>query len=294
MSSVPSLSQAPGPVAIASFKAFGDFVIAYSVASSIREHGHRVRILAGSHLEGLASVLSGGVTITRVQVRDDQLPALFDVRLCGVAAAFRSGLELQKTLAHLDRRPSEMLVVDRACWRSRWIGRSWPIAHAVWGVANVYADYAEALSATGFLVSLDTAPHPIRGQRVGIFPGSRIARKVIPTNVLRVAMLAIERAGFSPCIVRIDGDPMIDGLPFVTIPRTFGSLLDSLNTLDVVVSADSLSAHLGEYAGRRVFVVSRSPNPYWLPHRCFHNGHSSLFTAPDLEVALHRFLDGAS
>ena len=287
------MSQAPRPIAIASFKAFGDFVIAHCVASAIREHRHCVRILAGSHLDALAGVVPDGVTVTRVQVRDDLLPPLFDARLHGVSAALRSGIELEKALTLVERRSSETLLVDRACWRSRWIARSWPIASIDGGEPNIYVGYARALEEHGFPVSLESAPLPLRGRRVGIFPGSRIPSKAIPANVLHVVMRAIERAGFSPSVLRIDGEGSIDGVPFTTIPRTFKSLRDALNGLDVVVSADSLAAHLAEYVGRRVFVVSPSRNPYWLPHRCFEQSHCGLFAASDLEIALRRFLDGS-
>jgi len=287
------MSQAPRPTAIASFKAFGDFVIAHSVASAIRRDRHCVRILGGSHLDGLAGVLPDRVTVTRVQVRDDRLPALFDVRLRGVVAALGSGLELERTLTRLERRPGETLMVDSACWRSRWIGRSWPMASAARGERNVYTSYARALEEQGFQLSLDSALHPVRGRRISVFPGSRIPKKAIPTEVLRVVMSAIERAGFSANIVRIDGEAAIDGLPTTTIPRTFASLRDALSAADLVVSADSLPAHLGEYAGRRVFVLSGSPNPFWLPYRCFTHRHSGLFAACDLEFALRRFLGGA-
>ena len=288
----PSISQAPRPIAIASFKAFGDFVIVHSIVSAIREHRNRVRILAGSHLDALAEIMPGGVTVTRVELRDQLVPPLFDARLRGPAAALRSGLELRKALTRVERRPHETLVVDRACWRSRWIGRSWPVV-GVHGVApNVYAGYARSLDERGFPVSLDSAPHPLRGRRVGVFPGSRLARKAIPADVLHAIVRAIEAAGFSANVIRIDGEAPIDGVPFTTIPRTFRNLLDALASVDVVVSADSLPAHLGECFGRRVFVASPTPNHYWLPHRCFANGHCALFAAPDLETALRRFLDG--
>ena len=57
----------------------------------------------------------------------------------------------------------------------------------------------------------------------------------------------------------------------------FDSLVKSIKEFDLIVSADSLPAHIAEYFGINVFVFSPVDNHYWLPKSAFLNGAYAKF-----------------
>jgi hypothetical protein len=77
----------------------------------------------------------------------------------------------------------------------------------------------------------------------------------------------------------LDGDisPLVRHPRAVTISRNFESLASAIRSVDSVISADSLPAHLAEYFGRPVFVASPAPNEYWLPYGCFRQERWGIF-----------------
>ena len=64
------------------------------------------------------------------------------------------------------------------------------------------------------------------------------------------------------------------------VPRQFSLMANAVRAARVVISADSMPAHMAEYFGVPVFVMSPSPNAYWLPKSCIDSGRWSLFSDP--------------
>src|SRR3546814_823984 len=75
-----------------------------------------------------------------------------------------------------------------------------------------------------------------------------------------------------------DERPDLDGLPHLcTIPRNFGAMVGALKDVSLVISSDSMPAHMAEFLQKPVFVLSPVPNPYWLPLASFQTSAWSLF-----------------
>jgi ADP-heptose:LPS heptosyltransferase len=128
---------------------------------------------------------------------------------------------------------------------------------------------------------------------VGIFPESRLIEKRLGAPTLSVIVDRIARAGLDPKLFILDGDvPPRHNFPCVAnIPRNFASLASAINSVDSVISADSLPAHLAEYFGRPVFVASPFPNEYWLPYGSFTKKRWGIFGNPmEFSASLDRFL----
>jgi hypothetical protein len=281
-------------LAIASAKSFGDFVIAHSVLHRVVDDGKdRIRLISCSHVERLNAVLPINVSVTLVNC-GERVPALFDIKKRGVLAATQSALSLRREFQKIARNPAEALTFEPLGVRERFIAGGWPLVSPRQRGRNVYETYFKLLADHQIRTAAPPAPNLTGTARsVGIFPESRRAAKRLGAATLSVIFERAALAGLDAKLFILDGDESpAPGHPSSnSIARNFGSLVEALNSVDLVVSADSLPAHLGEYFARPVFVATPAPNEYWLPHRCFTAKHWGNFNVPaEFAAALDRFL----
>ena len=129
--------------------------------------------------------------------------------------------------------------------------------------------------------------------RIGIFPGSRLASKNLPLELVTATVSAIEAAGCSATVELLEGErPDLErALPGANIvARDFGSMIAAVRACDGIISADSMPAHLAEMAGLPVFVFSPVGNRYWLPRSAFMADRWALFEE-GAATRLKEFLD---
>ena len=153
--------------------------------------------------------------------------------------------------------------------------------------SNIYLAYEEFLRPFGLVneptsLVITTADEP-SASYVGIFPDSRIGNKRIPgTAVTALARLCID-SGVPYRIFLLEGEPSdlsSSTMNVTKVPRQFSLMANAVRAARVVISADSMPAHMAEYFGVPVFVMSPSPNAYWLPKSCIDSGRWSLFSDP--------------
>lgn len=289
----PQAAKSHRTMALASLKSFGDFVIAHStlrrVAADSRD---RIRLIAGDHVEELHALLPADVPVTLVSSGvERRVPALFDVRRRGASAAIQSALWLRRELSQLGRAPDEALAFDQLGIRERFIAGRWPLVGPLAKAGNIYDTYRQFLSDQRIDCSSVSRRAGAGGAKVvGVFSeAGRIAKRLTPA-ALTVIRERAAHGGLETKLFVLQGDASGDGgrPGAVTIARNFASLLAAINSVDCVVSADSLPAHLAEYFARPVFVASPVPNEYWLPHGCFTRGYWGIFSQ---EAAFARSLD---
>jgi len=280
-------------IAVASAKSFGDFVIAHSVLRRVEETARRrARLLACAHLKPLNAVLSAEVGVTLVDSGEDRVPALFDVKKCGALAAARSALTLRRRIQMVERNHNEVLAFDVLGIRERFIAGHWPVIGPRARSSNIYDTYAQLLLDNGIRVAAPAIPGRLT-RSVGVFPESRLDEKRLTPATVTLILERASRAGLAARVFVLEGDESLprDFPELVAISRNFRSLADAIRSVDSVVSADSLPAHLAEYLARPVFVASRTPNEYWLPLGCYSNASWAPFGEEDrLSASLDRFL----
>jgi ADP-heptose:LPS heptosyltransferase len=280
-------------IALASAKSFGDFVIARSVLDGVAQAARsRIRLLACSHLKALNEILPDSDRVTLVDCGEDRVPAIFDVKKCGALAAVQSALSLRRRFQRIERNENEVLAFDALGVRERFIAGRWPAICPRARGSNIYETYSRFLAEQDIPTG---APAPLRSRAarsVGIFPESRLAEKRLPAATLAVIVDRAVRAGLDATIFILDGDssPPEGFSCSVNISRSFGSLAQAMRSVDAVISSDSLPAHLAEYLERPVFVASRAPNQYWLPHGCFTRNHWAVLNSSELAASLDKFL----
>ena len=267
---------------MASAKSFGDFVIAHSILSAIDDRAkHRVRLVALSHLKALNSILPGKVPVTIVDSGEDRVPAVFDVKKCGALAAVRSALSLRRVFQGVLRDDREVLAFDMLGPRERFIAGRWPVIAPTIRSANIYVTYARFLADQEIKTTLGESRRldANSSSTVGIFPESRLATKRLSPTTIDTILKVVARAGLTARVFVLAGDSVgaADCPAAVKIPRDFASLANAIRSVDAVISADSLPAHLADYFGRPVYVALRAKNEYWLPYTCFTEQHWGLF-----------------
>jgi hypothetical protein len=281
-------------LAFATAKSLGDFVIAHSALHRVvGDAKARIRLISSSCVEGLNSVLPGDVSVTLVNSGGERVPALFDLKKRGAFAAAQSALSLRRELQKIERRQNEALAFVVFGVRERFIAGRWPIKTPRKKAPNIYETYFQFLAEQ----QVRTRTPPLRrppgtGWSVGIFPESRLAEKRLPARSLSVIFERAALAGLEATLFILDGDirPQRDLPRLVNIPRNFKSLSAAIRSVDAVISADSLPAHLGEYLERPVFVATPAPNEYWLPHQCFSDKNWGIFgDSKEFSVSLDRF-----
>jgi ADP-heptose:LPS heptosyltransferase len=281
-------------IAFASAKSFGDFVIAHSVLGRIETCAkYRVRLIACSHLKALNAILPNDVRVTLMDSGEERVPAIFDVKKYGAWAALQSAVSLRRRFQDIERHGDEVLAFDALGIRERFIAGRWPVASPRARSANIYETYSRFLSDQ----DIPTAPPPPANapaaRSVGIFPESRLIEKRLGAPTVAAILNLTTRVGLAAKIFMLDGDvSALRGHPkAVTISRDFESLADAIRSVDSVISADSLPAHLAEYFGRPVFVASSAPNEYWLPQGCFRQKRWGVFgDEAQFSASLDKFL----
>jgi ADP-heptose:LPS heptosyltransferase len=113
----------------------------------------------------------------------------------------------------------------------------------------------------------------------------------LPSEVIAQVHQQLAAQGVTAQVLLLEGEqvevPRSVGL--VRVPRQFSALMASLREADIVVSADSLPAHVGEHLGKPTFVISPAPNPYWLPRAAFlQGGHGVFGNLGNLDTWLER------
>ncbi len=273
-------SEAPTYTTIVSLKAFGDFLIAYSAflrASTVHQAAD-IQILAGEHVRPLGLAL--GVSDAQVyyiggsSLKD--VPAAFDIRRRNLWAACRSMAALRRAV-HDTQPANRLLLFDRLGPRELFISSGRPSLALPRAAPNIYLAYDGHFFAGAPPASHLEVAWVIR--RALIVPASRVPRKVLPRDVIAQVHQQLANRGIAAQVLLLEGEqvevPQSIGL--VRVPRNFSALMASLGETDIVVSADSLPAHIGEHLGKPTFVISPAPNPYWLPRGAFLQGGHGVF-----------------
>jgi len=266
---------------VVSVKSFGDFVIAFRAVLEAQggPPERRSALLTGSHLRELALALDAPRR-TELQFIDtgegSQVPALFDMRRRGALAGLASAARLRAACApYAVRGP---FLFDLLGSRERFIAGG-AAALALPAAPNIYAAYRLAFGQR----ARGLTPGPERARsgpgQVLIVPGSRLPSKVIPPEVIASICRQLEANGCEPLVVRLEGETFESpaGVAERLLERSFKALTKAVSGASLVVSADSLAAHLAELQSVGVFVVSPRPNPYWLPPEAFAGGGHAVF-----------------
>ena len=267
------------PVALISIKSFGDFIIARWALRHVASSPSRViRLVAGEHLRPLSTAMDRDDSIQYVEHGEEFVPSLFDAKKRGMLRAALSAVRLRRVIGNLVLPSKTTLVFDRVGPRERFVAGSFATT-ALPVRDNIYLSYCALLDV---LPSQDctTPADPSKLAKAGIFPGSRMAAKHLPASIVEALVDVCRRHSLEAQVFVLDGEQETlrnASFDLTIVPRTFAAMADAVRSSTFVVSADSMPAHLAEYFGQPVFVVSPVDNRYWLPLSCLVSNRWSTF-----------------
>jgi len=276
-----------------SLKAFGDLAICLTNVERVpaAQRG-AISLLYGSHLTALIEALSPRLACSVLEVGEGGVPSLFDLRRNGLVRAARSARILRRGLLEAFAGTSATAVLDTGGLRERYVTRGVETI-VLPSAGNIYAAYQQFLADAGYAMNPVAAVGVGMRPTLGIFPGSRWPFKNLPLPLINMILDKARKADIPSTLVLLDGerpDLQTEGLHCRVIPRSFGALIDAIDGVDRVISADSLPAHLAERAGKPVFVLSPRLNPYWLPLTSLVHDRHALFADTDVADRLMRFM----
>lgn len=296
------LSQSPPMTSVLNYafvqiKSFGDLTISLAALRRLSaEDLAQCCVVLSPHLKDLYQALSPAYALEILDIPDQNVPAIFDVKKRGPMAALLSAMTLRRSLA--SSAPGATLVMERMTARERFVvGRRTGVGlpHE----DNVYLAYERFLSEIFTLRNSALPQVNVAGtsRRIAVCPLSRVAAKNIPLSLILNMADVCHRAGFEIELLLLEGEPfdIPNALPTRVIARRFDALASALTSYAGVISADSLPAHLAEYRGRPAFVATPVQNTYWLPEQAYKSAHWGLFEQrADLTTRLLHFLDSIS
>ena len=270
-----------------SYKAFGDFVIAYSSLKLVSDiEGPNVMLYAAPHLKPLVDALRVDGSIVSMMppalLGHERMPAIFDLRQRGLLRGLDSLVKLKLSINRLPISES-MVVFDRLGLREKFLSLGLRSSSLISSKSkNIYLDYLDLFGHDPG--SKPMAPSQSATKHALIVPGSRVPAKCMNSDVILESVKALRNRGYSTTVLALDNEriSLTRQVPIKIIPQSFGELTRAISCCDLLVSADSLPAHLGEFFGKPTFVMTPLENTYWLPLRAFLSGAYATFKEPSL------------
>lgn len=279
----------PG-LSLVALKGYGDLAIALtSLARLPEDQRGGFGLLLAEHLRPLFEAAALPIAMRTIANREPELPAVFNVKRRGYWRAIASARDLRSSLRRAAASLGTTFLFDRIGARERFIAGGGK-AIALPPAPNIYLGYDALFDRLGVRPGAAEAAPPAAGGLLRVFPGSRVAAKAFPRALVEEIFAMAVAAGIAAELMLLDGEsPHLEAcdLPIRRIPRDFAAMLAAVRDGDFVVSADSLPAHLAEFAGRAVFVFSPVPNRFWLPRSAYDDDNWALF---DDGAALGKFL----
>jgi hypothetical protein len=255
---------------IVCLKAFGDFVIAANTVSRINQSESKTTILAGSHLKKISEALNLGNLVQFVDLDESDVPAIFTLKNAGMTSGLLSLLRLRHRLSEVEG--DSDLVFDRIGWREMFLGYGRKIYSLPKHSTNIYDAYNDFFKIHNVVNRAENESRVTTVSEVTIIPGSRQPTKTIPDLLIQKICQDVGKKGIRANIVYLEGEKcgLRSGLNVEIIPRSFSALISRVKKSSIVISADSLPAHLCYYFNVPVFVLA--PNldiaRYWVPKSC--------------------------
>lgn len=259
-----------------SFKSYGDLVILCNYLRKVDSSHYG--LLAGSHLLHLLTAIKFDGTLRIVDV-GERVPAIFDIKKYSYTKATYDGILLRAKMQSAIQKRSDTLVFDTLGVRQRFL--AWPI-HAecvAQGADNIYLDYSHYFGLNDGIRHSPCDDHLKSINSIYLFPDSRLKTKELPTRLILDIANENRKLDKNTILIKIGKPvdlPQFQSLQIHWIDG-FDQLVEVVTKADLLVTADSLPAHLAEYFGIPVFVFSPVQNNYWMPLSCFNRGLHSEF-----------------
>jgi hypothetical protein len=276
-----------------SVKGFGDLVIALACLRRVPAARTGLRFLLGAHLVPLWAVLDPPFAHLVLPRAEPGPAVLFKALSSPPRAVAASAWDLRRAIGRgRGSARSATLLFDEWDIRHRFLGLG-ARARGLPAEDNLYRRWQAFGREQGWAGEAPAPAPALAGRLLRIFPGAREENRRLPVPLLRDLVARARDAGLEPEVCSVAGEmPQLRdaGLPLHEMPRDFAATVAAVAGADRVISADSMTAHLAEYLGRPVFVLSPTLKWYWLPLSAATGRWHALFGDPPEATRLPTFL----
>lgn len=264
---------------------FGDLVILCNILKNYTINNENNFIIMGSYLTNLFNELSLDIKTIIYKLDGEDIPPIYNLKNDGIIKGYFNGLEIRNLLSNNYKEEIFYLIFDYGQVnyggiRERFFSFNLPKIF-IEAKQNVYLTYIDFLKEkNNFKHIPQTNDSGINNKIVSIFPSSRQKRKVIPENILNILIHKSKKLGLIPKIYDVGNENQYseDINKYAKIlPKTFKSVIKAINNSSMVISSDSVAAHIAEFYKKPIYVFSPIRNNYWLPLSSYENKFSSEF-----------------
>jgi ADP-heptose:LPS heptosyltransferase len=252
--------------AIVFLRSFGDFTIAISVlrkSASLQDHV----FYASVHLEPLYKDLKAALPDIQLNIQFIDFgirKKIFGYFTNKHSVELHSFMELMKLKKWLSGMKDEELFFEQR--RKQWViapflGRTYPYIHQK--SKNIYDSYLAHFGVAPESLAFST-PHTNAIHKILVLPESRKKSKSFQPIFIHELASSLTKQGFD---VTTAFFKKIQPVPVgkLSTHDSFADLIGLIQSADLVITADSLPAHLSQLLHREHFVFYEGkPNPEWM------------------------------
>lgn len=259
---------------VLSIKSFGDFLIIISVLDSLDSNEYTVLTLCQN--KNLYEVLNTSVPVEYL-TEFNNVPAFFDIKSRGVVDAFKEYIKMRSCLhLYANQIRDVSFYTDSYDLRYFLLLHGFPRCNVYKNGSNIYEDYFYRFQGNK---SISVYSNSSKIQSASIFPDSRLRSKCMKPSDIDSIEEIFKKMGIASRLCSFNKNVS------TTTYRNFDELKRLILTSEMVVSSDSLVAHLAYYLKVPVFTVFNFRNDYWInPFSkknnlyTYNNDFTSLFT----------------
>lgn len=246
--------------------AYGDNLISLSLLEKISER-NRIVVLGTGLTETIGRLMSGGAP-TLVKVFES-VPCFFDIRKCGLRAAFRDQKRFSAQLKDRQLAGAEFIFEKRDLRNRILLTGLRPVIFEPKQEGGVYQDRGRLLQQI-FRQKIpiqDCAWLTNRVRSVVINPASRILRKAIDAATLQEIIRYFSRHAISISLLDPDGrhSDLRHAVDSYFARTTLTEAVELLKKTDLYIGADSLLIHFAYYLRVPFITIYRVSGLYFAP-----------------------------
>jgi len=257
-------------------KSFGDLVI---VAHSINKYSKNKKnnqILISKHLLPITKILGSSLNIITIGNKYDY-PAIFNLKNSRISKIIYDFIYYIYFL-HRNLLLNDSVIIDNNNIRYDLI---LPLTKKILipYSKNIYISYAKFFNFDIYNLNNKLINYNSK-LNIAIFPDSRIDLKKLSLSLIEVIRKKISKFDINFYVYMYtdlkNKDKYKNNFNVINY-FSFNELSDIIQDNDIVISSDSLPAHLAEFFEKPVFVISPFRNEYWLPFSSFINRYWCTF-----------------
>ena len=252
-----------------SFQGYGDFVVTLHIFKMFDNKKSNIRILSSNSCKTLSNELKVNNVVDFINIAGPNgYPSFIDIKRQGLILGLKSLFDIRKKLSLLKK--NRLIVFHSYQLKEILIGYG---QNSIFlkGSHNIYMQYENFFKDYFTINNLSSNRKDPSEKKVTIFPISQNPLKSFSNKLQHILSSQLENLGINYEFIYLHGEEIgrknVNNVKVIN--KTFSDLVQVIQNANLIITCDSLPAHLGEYLDKNVFVLSKKENKYWLPPQAY-------------------------